>query len=43
MDKLKGFRLMGKMDPYDSCGIVQAKSKPISETSDLSKKATEDR
>ena len=41
MAKLKGFRLIGKMDPYDARCIVKFKAKPISKTSDPSKKETE--
>ena len=41
MAKTKGLRLIGKMEPCDACGIVKVKAKPISTTSDPSKKATD--
>ena len=41
MAKLKGLRLIGKMEPCNACGIVKVKAKPISTVSDINKKATD--
>ena len=40
MGKLMEFRLLGKLKPCDSCGLIKTKAKPMSTASDTLKKSS---